>query len=189
MARRTIGLLGAIFTFAVDRGMRADNPVRGVQRTADGVRERRLSDAEYAALGTALRMAAEAKLWPAAAAAAKFLAVSGWRSGEALGLRWSEIDLGRRTVTLIDTKTGKSIRPLSNAACDILQSLPRTGDLVFPATRGPGRMTGFRSMFDRMAAMGGLPVAERAMVTIPNYGKRPSSKRNKIVTKPVTEPI
>ena len=56
-ASRTIGLLGAIFTFAVKQRMRTDNPVRGVERPADGKRDRRLSDEEYAALGRALRQA------------------------------------------------------------------------------------------------------------------------------------
>jgi len=54
-ATRTVGLLGAIFTYAVRHRMRQDNPVHGVMRFADGRRERRLSDEEYAALGEALR--------------------------------------------------------------------------------------------------------------------------------------
>ena len=53
-ANRSVGLLGAIFTFAVRLGLRPDNPVHGSQRFADARRERRLSDAEYAALGEAL---------------------------------------------------------------------------------------------------------------------------------------
>jgi hypothetical protein len=43
-ASRTVGLLGAIFTYAVRHRMRSDNPVHGVVRYADGRRERRLSD-------------------------------------------------------------------------------------------------------------------------------------------------
>src|SRR5215472_596124 len=108
-ATRAVGLLGAIFTYAMRRGLRADNPVHGVIRYADGKRSRRLGGDEYAALGEALRMAEAATIWPAAIAATRFLALTGWRSGEALGLRWGEVDLARRTVTLADSKTGRSI--------------------------------------------------------------------------------
>src|SRR5712691_4773716 len=45
-ATRTVGLLGAIFTYAERHRMRPNNPVRGVMRFADGRRERRLSDDE-----------------------------------------------------------------------------------------------------------------------------------------------
>jgi integrase len=117
---------------------------------------RRLTDEEYAAFGSALRQA-ERAIWPAAVAAASFLALTGWRSGEALGLRWAEIDIGRRTATLADSKTGRSVRPLSRAACYILRGLSHTGDLVFPATRGAGPMTGFRKLWNRIAKLGGLP--------------------------------
>jgi integrase len=37
-----------------------------------------------------------------------FLAVNGWRCGEAKNLKWSEIDLERRTAVLGDTKTGQA---------------------------------------------------------------------------------
>ena len=158
-ASRTVGLLGAIFSYAARHRMRMDNPVRGVTRFADGRRERRLSDDEYKALGKALRKAEAASVWPAAVAAGRFLALTGWRSGEVLALRWDEVDLPRRTATLGDTKTGRSVRPLSHAACDVLRNLTRAGDdaLVFPATRGESRMAGFPKLWARIAKLGELP--------------------------------
>jgi len=59
-ATRAMGLLGAIFNYAIRQGMRADNPAIGVARHAYAERQRRASDAEYAALGEALRAVTEA---------------------------------------------------------------------------------------------------------------------------------
>jgi integrase len=160
-ASRTVGLLGAIFAYAVRKRMITENPVRGVIRFADGKRERRLSDEEYAALGRALAAAAAPPraMWPPAIAATRFLALTGWRSGEALSLRWGMVNLQRRIARLPDTKTGESIRPLSAAACDVLRAQgPGAADaLVFPPSRGDGTMTGFASIFGRIVKAAGLP--------------------------------
>lgn len=155
-ANRTVGLLGAIFTYAARKDMRSDNPVRGVALYADRKRERRLSDDEYALFGRALKDA-DGKFWPPAIAAARFIALTGFRRGEVLALRWSEIDLGRRTATLTDTKTGPSVRPLSRSACDLLAAMSHTGGLVFTASRGDGVMAGFPKQWARIAALGALP--------------------------------
>jgi integrase len=157
-ANRAVGLLGGIFTYAVQHQMRSDNPVHGVMRPADGRRDRRLTDAEYKSLGSALRKAEAAAIWPAAIALVRFLALTGWRSGEALALRWEAVDLARRTAILGDTKTGRSVRPLSNAACDVLRGLTRSGNLVFPATRGSAGviMSGFKKLWKRIARLGEL---------------------------------
>jgi integrase len=156
-ATRTVGLLGAILSYAVRHGMRSDNPVHGIPRFADGRRERRLNPEEYAEVGKALRDAQLMGTWPAAVMAARFLALTGWRSGEALGLKWSDLDLGRRTARLPDTKTGHSVRPLSRRACDVLRGLPQLHQLVFPATRGAGQMAGFRKIWDRILRPRGVP--------------------------------
>ena len=170
-ASRTVGLLGALFSYAKKKGIRPDNPVTGTLRFADGKRERRLSGEDYAALGKGLaalaappqtrkdgKPATKARLWPDAIAATRFLALTGWRSGEALGLRWGEVDLATRTARLADTKTGASTRALSHAACDVLRQVGRgkPDALVFRPSRGEGRMGGFPGFFARIAKAGGL---------------------------------
>ena len=162
-ATRAVGLLGGIFSYAVQHRMRQDNPVRGIIRFEDGKRERRITDDEYKALGDALLKAKRESIWPAAVAAGRFLSLTGWRSGEALGLRWAEIDLPRRTAILGDTKTGRSMRPLSRVSCDLLKEMPRPGPLVFPATRGDGPMKGFRKLWNKI-----LKLSEIATDVTPN---------------------
>ena len=158
-ATRTVGLLGAIFTYAVRKQMVEANPVNGVIRFADGAKKRRLRDSEYELLAHGLDEAEKANIWPPAIAATRFLAVTGWRSGEALSLTWSQIDLEGQLATLTDTKTGESIRPLSKTVCDLLRSLHdnnRSG-LVFTATRGDRPMTGYPKFWAKIAKLGTLP--------------------------------
>jgi integrase len=155
-ANRAVGLLGAIFTYAMRKEMRADNPVRGVTFFADRKKDRRLTDDEYRHFGLALEKA-KGMVWPPAISAARFMALTGFRRGEVIALRWGEIDLARRTAALADTTTGKSIRPLSRAACEVLRVMSGYGDLIFPATRGDGPMTGFPKLWARIAKLGALP--------------------------------
>jgi integrase len=119
-ARRVTGLLGAIFSYGVKRKIMAMNPVHGVDKPADVKRMRRLSEAEYRALWTALQ--AEKSV---ANEVILFLTLTGWRSSEGKNLKFSEVDLERRTGILGDTKSGVSIRPLSSAAVEIIRRQKR----------------------------------------------------------------
>jgi integrase len=129
------GLLGAIFTFAVKKGMRDTNPVHGVDRPADVKRTRRMSDVEYGQLGRALDGGC-ATLNRTVAEVLRLLVISGWRSGEARCLKWSEVDLERQIATLGDTKSGLSVRPLSSAAVEIIKRQKQDGEYVFAYERG-----------------------------------------------------
>lgn len=154
---RTLALLGVIFSYAVRRDMRADNPVHGIETHAYASRHRRLAPEEFSRLGRALGSMPE-ETWPMAIAATRFLLVTGWRRGEALGLKWAEVDLAARTARLGDTKTGASMRPLSGAACRILEALPRLGPLVFPSASDAHRpMAGFNRVWLRIAARAQMP--------------------------------
>ncbi|QYU70317.1 site-specific integrase [Leptolyngbya sp. 15MV] len=156
-ATRTVGLLGAIFGYAVRQGLRVDNPVHGVTRFADGKRQRRLTDAEYALIGKALSSAVEQQIWQPAVNAIRTLALTGWRRGEVLALRWSELDLARRTAHLGDTKTGASMRPLAKPVVAILEAVDRDRELVFPASRGDGSLAGFTAFWERVMKLGNVP--------------------------------
>lgn len=157
-AARTIGLLGAMMTYAVSLKLRADNPVHGILRPADGRREHRLRDEDYVRLHEALIGAEASGVWAPGIGAIRFLLLTGWRRGEALELRWSEIDLARRTAHLGDTKTGRSMRPLTEAVCTMLRAMPRQGEIVFPAPSGDRPMQGFRRIWTKVVnTMAGLP--------------------------------
>ena len=53
------------------------------------------------------------------------LAPAGLPEGEVASLTWPEVDLEARQLRLTSTKEGYSIRPLAQAAVDLLDDLPR----------------------------------------------------------------
>ena len=149
--------MGAMFAYAVTQGLRIDNPAHGIVKFAEGRRQRRLTDDEYRQLGEALSMAHQDDVWKPAIAATRLMLLTGWRRGEVLALRWFEVDLSRRTARLSDTKTGASLRPLSDAACAVIQSQPRNGDVVFASRFGETPIVGYRKMWLRIAKLCDLP--------------------------------
>lgn len=139
-ATRTTGLLSGIFSYAVQENYCDRNPVNGVKRHKDGRRKVRLDGAGYAKLGELLRRAeAAGEIWQAIECV-RFLAVTGCRRGEALGLQRSELDFANRALRLTDTKTGESIRPLSAVASNVAScALARSpNSYVFPSDRKAG---------------------------------------------------
>lgn len=164
-ATRTVATLQAVLSYAVRLGWIERNPSFGIQKYAYARRERRLSIEEYGRLGDALRRLAHIEtgtdgqpahgaMWPDALACVRFLALTGWRSGEALGLRWADVDFDKRTARLADTKTGASVRALSHRACDVLRAIGRgkPDALVFRPARGIGAMTGLPGYLRKIMA-------------------------------------
>jgi integrase len=151
-ARRTAGLLGGIFTYAVGEGYRPDNPVSGVERPAAKRRHVHLDAAQYKALGDALNDA-DGKEPSQAIEIARLLALTGARPGEICSLQRRECDVKGSCLRLSDTKTGESLRPLGRAALVVLSSVlaRHKGSHVFPAMRASqGAYQGFPRAWRRI---------------------------------------
>lgn len=98
-----------------------------------------------------------------AARALEFAILTAARSSEALGARWSEIDLSKRLWTVPESRmkmhVGHAV-PLSNAALALLLSLPRDGKYVFANN---GRRLGADAMRQALRQLG------RADITVHGF--------------------
>ena len=157
-ATRTVGLLGGIFTFAIDSGLLDDNPVRGVKRFIDRMGDRFLTREEFVTLGRALQSAAQEGENPHALAILNLLILTGARKSEIETLKWSDVDFDKGYLRLSESKTGQKIIPLNAAALEVHENLPRLADkpFVFPAFRGDGYYEGTPKVWRRVRKEAGL---------------------------------
>ncbi len=77
--------------------------------------------------------------YPVATDAIRLVCLTGWRESEVLTLEWTAVDVGRKCAFLSDTKTDKSVRPLSDSALAVIerQRARSAGKskYVFPSSR------------------------------------------------------
>jgi integrase len=97
------------------------NPCHGIDRYTEDPRERSLNDDELLRLADALRTV---DADPYAVAAIRILLLTGARLNEILKARWENVDLGKGTLYLPDSKTGAKTIYLG-AAAEILAGLER----------------------------------------------------------------
>jgi integrase len=135
---RARSTLSTFFAWAIGEGLCEANPVVGTNKTEENAeRSRVLTDSEIA---TVWLKAGDANGY---GTILKLLLLTGCRRDEIGGLRWSEVDLNARTITLPAerTKNGQEhVVPLSDLAMSILAGVEkREGrDHVFGRTLGAG---------------------------------------------------
>jgi integrase len=148
-AIRARAALSACFAWAMGEGLAEANPVIGTNRPDGGeARDRVLSDAELA------------KIWMALPASdfghiVKLLMLTGQRREEIAGLRWSEIDLDLRQITLPATRTKNKLEHvvwLSDSAIDVLVKCSRRDDRDLVFGEGKGGFGGFAKAKERLDA-------------------------------------
>ena len=136
-ANRSRSALSAFFRWAIGEGLCDENPVVGTNKQEENApRERSLSDAEAAAIWLAAPEGDYGHIL-------KLLFLTGCRRDEIGALRWSEIDLEAKTITLPAARTKnhtEHVIPLPNSAIAVLKEIPRRAerDYVFGINRDGG---------------------------------------------------
>ncbi len=152
VANRCLALLSKMFNLSELWGYRPQNsnPVRGVAKYKENLKERYLSEDELKRLwayldkmeedgilvgndGNSTDNAIEAEDEKAryamySVACFRLLILTGARVSEIQTLKWEMVDLAGRRLNLPDSKTGKKTIQLSDTAVAILQALPRVKD-------------------------------------------------------------
>src|SRR3546814_15882387 len=113
-ASRTMGLLGGIFSYAVEAGVIEHNPTHGLRKPKYQVRDRRPSEAEYRVLGGILRDAQGSDRSRIHAEILRLLAMTGCRRGEIINLKWSSSDHKRDDFRVMPRKQCPPFAPPQN---------------------------------------------------------------------------
>lgn len=103
------------------------NPCKGLRKKDLTFKARYLNETEYRRLGRALVKRAEDN--PNEVDLIRFIALTGCRKSEALGLRWDRVE--GNAVRLPDSKTGPTTIWLGAPARALLASIERNGSFVF----------------------------------------------------------
>jgi integrase len=123
VANRTLAVLRRLCNWAIERGLIDVSPCDKIKPpAAEESRDRVLSDDEIRLAWNAFERVG----WPFGPLA-KLLLLTGARRDEIAQARWSEVDIEARTWTIARNGVAHEI-PLSDAALDIIKSLPRIGD-------------------------------------------------------------
>ncbi|MGB7335693.1 MAG: hypothetical protein WBD01_07880 [Salaquimonas sp.] len=145
-ARRTIGPLSGMMTYARDMEIIQSNPCHGIRCGVDEKHSRFFKPAECAAIGKAMLELEAEGVNLVGINAIRLLALTGCRVGEVRILKRREVDEHCGCFRLEDSKTGAQIRPIGSAAFRLINSLEpsQTSKYIFPAARGESAFDGLR---------------------------------------------
>ena len=139
-ADRLKASLSTFLGWCVERDYIDANPAAGIKHRANGgSRERVLAEAELVAIWKACNEDDHGRI-------VRLLMLTGQRREEFGGLKWDEVDFDKREIRLPGerTKNGRAHTvPLSDAAMEILQAIPRRERRGLVFGRGEGGFSGW----------------------------------------------
>lgn len=154
-ANRTIAVLSKMFSFAIKKEWRSDNPARGIERNTEQPRHRYLTPDELQRFTVALGGLKDQQ----AANIFRLLLLTGARRGEVQSMRWADIDLASEVWTkpASSTKQNRMHRlPLNGPTLVLLRALPQEGEYVFPGRGGDGHRVEIKAQWAAVLRAAGI---------------------------------
>lgn len=133
-ANRLLERLKSMYNRAIEWGWDGSNPCKGIKKFKEVKRDRFLLPDEFPAFFKALEaeenISAKNYIWMSL--------FTGARKSNVLAMRWDEIDFDLQMWRIPDTKNGEPLNvPLIGPAMELLSSIERTGEWVFPSEVNP----------------------------------------------------
>ena len=151
---RTVGIeistLHHFFSFCIERGYLDKNPATGIKKLNELSRLKTLSDEDINKLiaGATNKLTRDL---------ITFLIYTGCRKGEALNLKWDDVDLQNDVIAIKATKT-KYDRyiPISKPLKELLSRVEKVQDVLYVFNKNGARLTDFKRSFHTACKNAGL---------------------------------
>ncbi|QQS39999.1 MAG: site-specific integrase [Acidobacteriota bacterium] len=147
-----LAVLSRIFSLAAESGLLETNPCKNVRKfRLNNRRTRVLSDLEEARLVKALK---DNQLVRNIVIVALH---TGMRKGEILDLKWFDVDLKRRVITVRKSKSFQPRAvPMNHTVATLLEEIRRESEYVFPSPKSGGKLKDFKRSFASARRKAGL---------------------------------
>ncbi|MHB8291705.1 MAG: tyrosine-type recombinase/integrase [bacterium] len=147
---KEILILSNFFNFCIEKGLIEKNPCAGIKKLNTLSRLKTLSDEDiYKLIAGATNKLTKDLV--------SFLIYTGCRKGEALNLKWDDVDLQNGIIAIKGTKTKYDRHiPISNALKSILDGIDKNQDSLYVFERNGAKLADFKRSFHTACKNAGL---------------------------------
>ena len=143
-------ILHHFFNFCIEKGYLGNNPAAGIKKLNELSRLKTLSDSDIEKLiaGATNKLTRDL---------ITFLIYTGCRKGEALNLKWDDVDLQNDVIAIKGTKT-KYDRyiPISKPLKELLSRIEKVQDILYVFNRNGAKLSDFKRSFHTACKNAGL---------------------------------